>query len=138
MIKVVLDTNILVSAFLFKGVPGEVFDLAADGKIQLIISPAILGELSQVFSRKFKMNQSFVKKQIKTISGTGKIIVPKIKINVLKYDPDNKILEVALAGKADFIITGDKKHLLPLKNFRHISIITPQEFMEVFGSQGKA
>lgn len=130
LIKVCFDSNIFISAFLFSGKPAQIFDLAAVKKIVLITSPQILGEVAKVFGKKFKMDESFIKKQIKTIKDVAQIVLPQKRIRVLKYIPDNIVLETAFEGKVDYIVTGDKRHLLPLKEFKGIPIVTPAQFLD--------
>lgn len=129
MIKVCLDTNILISAFLFSGKPAQIFDLAVEGKITLLASPVIVAEFGRVLRDKFKRDERYIKRQLKVITDVAEIVTPKKKISELKYDPDNRVLEAAIAGKVDYIVTGDKKHLLPLKNFQRIPIVTASQFL---------
>ena len=131
VIKVCLDTNIFVSAFVFSGKPAKVFDLAVDKKIITVTSPAIIAEVNKVLDQKFKWNEYDIKKQLKVIGQVCEFITPRKRIKVLKYLPDNRILECALEGEADYIVTGDKKHLLSLKKFKNIPIITPGEFLKI-------
>lgn len=132
MIRVCLDTNIFVSAFVFSGKPARIFDLATDKKIIAVTSPAIIAEVNKVLDQKFKWNEYDIKKQLKVISQVCELVTPQKRIRLLKYQPDNKILECALEGKADYIVTGDKKHLLPLANFKNIPIIIPKEFLKIY------
>lgn len=132
VIKVCLDTNILISAFLYSGNPAKVFDLAVDQKIRAVTSPEILAELARVLHDKFECDESYIRKQLKVIDKVCTIVTPKVKYKALKYDPDNRILEAAVVGKVDYIITGDKKHLLPLKEFKGTLIITAEQFLSGF------
>lgn len=129
MTKVCLDSNIFISALLFDGKPEEILFLASDGKIEILVSPAILDEVKKNLTQKFSRSEADTKKLVKSIISISHVIVPKIKITTVGYPPDNKILEVALEGKVNCIITGDKKHLLPLKEFKGIPIITPVQFL---------
>ena len=131
MYRVTLDTNILISATISKGNEFEIFRLGKLGKIKIVISPAILQEFYLVISRP-KFGFSFLQtelsfKQLLTFSG---VIVPTVSILSVKQDPsDNKILECAISGKVDFIISGDH-HLIELNAFKGIPIITSSEFLE--------
>ena len=127
--KVCLDSNVWVSAFIFFGKPAQILDLAVEKKFISVTSPQIIAEVGRVLSKKFGMNDKNVKKQLKVINNVSILIIPKSRVKILKYLPDNKILEVALYGQVDYIVTGDKKHLLPLKAFKGIPIITPDEFL---------
>lgn len=130
MIRVCLDTNILISAFLFSGKPAQIFDLAVEGKITLLTSPAIVAEFGRVLRDKFKRDERYIKRQLKVITDVAEIVTPKKKISELKYDPDNRVLESAVSGKVDYIVTGDKKHLLPLEKFREIPVVTASQFLK--------
>lgn len=130
VIKVCLDTNILISAFLFSGKPAQIFDLAIDGEITLVTSPSILVECGRVLRDKFKRDNSYIKRELKIITDVAEVITPKQKISQLKYDPDNRVLETAISGNADYIVTGDKKHLLPIREFKGIPIVTASQFLK--------
>lgn len=132
VIKVCFDTNVFISAFIFSGKPAEIFDLAVDSKIVLVASPAILSEIARVLRHKFKRDEFYIKRQLKIISDVSEIVIPKKKITILNYNPDNKILEAAVVGNVNYIVTGDKKHLLPLKEFKGISLLTPERFLKIF------
>ena len=135
--KVVLDTNILVSATFWTGDSFRVLALADERKIRNISSKEIIKEYYKaVFSEEIidktqKMNLSIIKSSYRII-GNSQIIEPSIKLDVVKEDPDdNKILECAKDGKAEFIITKDN-HLLKLKQFESIKIITPEDFLKLY------
>jgi len=128
--KVVLDTNILVSALNFPGNERKVFELFLEGEIEVFISPFILEELKETLERKFKWNEIDVLEILKRIRDKANLIEPKIRISVIKEYADNRILECAVEAKADFIISGDKRHLLPLKEFRGIKIVNSKDFLE--------
>jgi len=130
-IRVCLDTNILVSALLFGGKPEEILDLAARKQINIISSPIILAELQQVLINKFMWTDNDAKQSLKSLMEILTLVVPQQKINKIKYGPDNRILECAVEGKADFIISGDKKHLLPLSEFKEIKIITASQLLKI-------
>ncbi len=131
MIRACLDSNIWISAFIFSGKPAQILDLAVDKKIIPITSPQIIAEVGIVLNKKFKFSEREIKKELKVIHEVSELVVPKTKVKLLAYLPDNKILEAALEGKVDYIVTGDRKHLLPLKKFRDIPIITPAKFLEI-------
>lgn len=131
--KVVLDTNIIVSAFGWSGRPREIFELILNGKIELVSSPKLLSELKRVLNySKFKFSDELKKEVTNLILNISMIVVAKTKINVIKEDPsDNCFLEAAVSGRADFIITGDK-HLLNLREYKRIKILTATEFLKLF------
>ena len=136
IVNVVLDTNILISSLFWKGNPHKIVELAVNKKIQVYISPKILTELEKVLKRDFKAQQEFIEQQTALILEYAKIVRPINKITIIKTDPDdNKILECALTAQANYILTYDKKHLLILKNFQGILIITPEQFLKILEQQ---
>lgn len=130
MIKVILDTNIIVSSIVFGGKPRDIFDLIQENKIQAFASSFILYELEEVLTKKFNFNDEKLKDVKDLIKKNFIIISPKSTIDVIKnYPLDNKILEVAVEAKADYLITGDKKHILKLKKIKKTKIVSPEEFL---------
>ncbi len=129
MIRVVLDTNVFISALFWKGAPYQIFRKILEGAILNFVSPQILKELKERLLYKFKLPPEKVKEYLEAIVFNSKITYPKKKLNVVKKDPsDNKIIECALEAKASFIISGDK-HLLEIKRYKGIKIVTPREFL---------
>src|SRR3989344_1957162 len=131
--KVTFDTNIFISAILFGGNPRQCLELAREGVIELVVSKAILLELAGKMGNKFLWEEAAVESLIEGIAGFAKIIIPEEQLDIIKEEnADNRILECAISAKADFIVSGDKKHLLSLKKFRGIEIISARQFLEVF------
>ena len=127
MLKFVLDTNVLVSALISTmGNPALLLDKAGKN-YTLFISKDILTELEAVISRdKFGFTEEEVNTIIEAIISFSEVINPEIKLDVIKSDPDdNKILECAVACGASYIVSGDR-HLLELKEYDKIKIITPK------------
>lgn len=130
--RVVFDSNIYLSAIIFGGNPRTCLELAKNKDIELFLSRAILVEIARNLQNKFGWNHEDIKDVIEGISQFSTVVTPKQRIEVIKnYPKDNKILEVALEAKADYIISGDKKHLLSLKVFKGISIISAKEFLDI-------
>ena len=129
MTKVVVDTNVYISALVAGGVPDEVLDLGREEKIAILVSSPILNEIQGVLLSKFKWETGRIEKTIASITDFTQSVDPQEEINVIKEDePDNRILECAVEAKADFIISGDK-HLNRLGTFRGINIQRPREFL---------
>jgi uncharacterized protein len=129
--KVVFDTNIFISAVLFGGNPRQCLELARAGKIELYVSRDILVELSQKLQEKFGWSRIDVNELIEGLVKFAKLIEPKRKVDVIKSDPsDNMILECGISADADFIVSGDKKHLLSLKKFREIPLVSSKQFLD--------
>src|SRR3989337_1142632 len=110
--RVVCDTNVLISGIVFGGSPYEILYEASERKIVVVISAPILNEVQKVLRNKFNFSGEDVEKELAYLSRLGIFVEPQIKVDKIKNDPtDNKILECALEGRADYIITGDNKHL---------------------------
>lgn len=130
--KVVFDTNIYISAIIFGGNPRACLELARGDEIELFTSKSLLLELARKLRSKFKYSEEEIKEIIVGISKFVEIVQPEIKINLIKKDPsDNKVLEVAREAKADFIISGDKRHILPLKKFEETRIVSAADFLKL-------
>ncbi len=132
MVKVVIDTNILVSATVFGGVPDKILDLAREGEFELLISPSIIEEFARILKEKFDFTPEKVVEALLEIRTISTLINPKHKLNVIEEDePDNRILECAMEGEADYLVTGDTKHLQPLKEYQGIKILSPINFLRL-------
>jgi len=130
--KVVFDTNIFISAFLIPGGHGEqAFLLAQRKHVDLYTSVAILAETAQTLRRKFHQEEADIKAALKLISHAAEVLRPTVTVAALKDAPDNRILECAVAGHADMIVTGDRS-LLALKTFRDIPIMRLADFLRLF------
>lgn len=132
MLKIVVDTNTLISAAITEGNEFELLKLAKLKKIELILSPQILKEFKEVISRpKFGFSQEQISGAFKQILTISTILVPTVKVSIIKEDPDdNKILECAETGKADYIVSGDG-HLLKLKKYRDIKIVKTRFILDI-------
>lgn len=129
---VALDTNIYVSAIFWSGEPYLVVQKAVKEEIVAFISEDIVKELRKVLSRDFSIDKKDIEEVVKAVLLFVHLIEPKEKVSVIKDDSDDdRILECALACKADFIITQDN-HLLKLKEFKGVKIVKPKEFLNLF------
>ncbi len=132
MIKVVADTNVYISAVLFGGRSEEIRKLAKEGKIELLISETIIAEIACVLKRKFNWFDWQISELTKDIRAITTLVTPILTLSVIKEDePDNRVLECAIEGKAQYIISGDKHHLQPLKEYQGIKILGPIQFLEL-------
>lgn len=130
MVKVVIDTNVLVSAILFGGNPEQVLDSVEEGKIKILISEEILEEFKEVLQRKFGFSLDIVEVTVSAIKGISTLVTPTQRLNVIKKkENDNRILECAVEGKVQYIVSGDKRHLLPLKEYQGMKILSPAKFL---------
>jgi len=131
-LKVVIDTNVFISGLNFTGKPTEVLELFVKGEIEVYISPFILKELERILREKFEWNEKQLQKVLNKIKKKAVMVRPKTKISIIKTKKDdNRILECAVDGSVQYIISGDKRHILPLKNFRGIKILSPDEFLRL-------
>ncbi|MBC7320688.1 putative toxin-antitoxin system toxin component, PIN family [bacterium] len=132
-IKIVVDTNVFISAFVFGGKPLEIIQLFLKDKVELYISPFIINELARILEEKFSWEEDKIKKILEILELKAIKVYPKTKVSLIKEKKDdNCILECALEGKVDYIISGDRKHILPLKEFKGIKIVSVGEFLEIY------
>jgi len=131
--KAVLDTNILISGILFGGNPRQIFELVIQGKIDAYISPVIFTEFKELLIRpKFGITHEKCFLISKEIENLFCFVFSQVRVDLIKDDPDdNIILECALAADCEYIITGDS-HLLTLKLFDKIKIVSPAMFIAGF------
>lgn len=130
--KIVLDTNVIVSAFGWKGSPHEIFQKCIKGHFQLYLSSPLLSEIKRVLSyHKFHFNQDEIDEFLSIIIEAAEIVEPEIIINLIPHDPsDNRVLECAITADCEYIISGDK-HLLKIKEFETIKILSPDQFKKI-------
>lgn len=135
MKRAVLDTNILVSMAL-GGQIAKINDAWRAGKFLLIVSDEIASEYLKVLQRpKFHLKPRAIAAIIGRIYRKAEFVLPQERITQIQADPeDNKFLEAAIEGKADAIVSGDK-HLLELKKFRSIPILTASEFLDLLANE---
>ena len=132
--RVVLDSNILISAINYGGIPRDIYNLGKYKLIDIIISEPILKETSGVLERKFHYSHEITTLISSELMGSSIVVNPTKRIDEIKDDPsDNKFLEAAISGNADYIISGDK-HLLNLKKYTSIKIVIPAEFLEIYNN----
>ena len=130
MVRIVVDTNVIISALVFGGAPRIVLDEAAAGFYECCFSQAIRDEAKRVLQQKFGWTMERVEAALTTLFGWFTEIKPKRKLSVIKDDPDDdRILEWAIAGNAQLIISGDR-HLLLLGKFESVRIQNVREFLE--------
>jgi putative PIN family toxin of toxin-antitoxin system len=133
-VKIVIDSNVFISSFFWKGNPRKVFDRVIDGLDELFIIDEILHEIKDVMSReKFIVEITEINDYLKIIEQfSQKIPHNKIFENVSRDSDDNKILKCGIVSNAEFIITGDND-LLILEVYRNIKIVNPKEYLEIVG-----
>lgn len=132
MLRVVLDTNVLVSALLFGGPPGVVLRSALDRALVLVTSPTLLHELERILISKFDYPQAIATLIITELRAMSECTEPDLRLHIIRQDPsDNRVLECATNAQADAIVSGDH-HLLDLHSFRSIPILSPHAFLSAW------
>ena len=130
MLRVVLDTNVLVSAIISDGKPRELFRKGITKEFCIITSDLLLRELAAVLRRpKFKTDEDEIHRIILALMQAAEVVEVVSKFNMVEEDPkDDMIVETAYDGKADFVVSGDS-HLLALNSFRDIKIISVKRML---------
>lgn len=131
--KVVFDTNIVASASFWRGKPFDCLSAWARGEISVYVSPQLL---SEYFDTVEELSARYPQKPrvewIENLTASADLVFPSDRARGETPDPfDEMILECALAADADYIVSGDKKHLLPLREFRGIKILTADGFLKL-------
>lgn len=128
--KVVFDTNVYVSALtLPKGTAAAALDSVVAGEHDLFISRPILDELLCVLARKFARDREELARVALFLSELAVVVRPRRRLQVLKDEQDNRVLECGLAGKVDVVVTGDKQ-VLELGSHAVLRILTIRKFLE--------
>lgn len=129
--KIVADTNILVSALGRSGAPHELIAQAFSNKITLVTSPEAIEEFKEVISRpKFGFTRKEVDDFVDALLQVSEVIIPKVKVNAITRDPsDNKFLEIAISAKANLVVSSDA-HLVSLKKYEGIPIVDAKTALE--------
>lgn len=132
--SVVFDTNVLLSALLsLQGTPFRCLALARLGHITSVTCQEILDEFAAKLEQKFAYTPTQTQLAVAEIQQWSRLVALTQRVQVVANDPaDNKIIECALAGAATYIVTGDRRHLLPLGSYQGIRILSPADFFHQF------
>jgi putative PIN family toxin of toxin-antitoxin system len=126
--RVVLDTNVLIAAFIARGVCTDVFERVID-EHELLLSPFILKEFERVMVRKFELDRDRVERAVALLRRKGQVVVPPpLDSPVCRDSDDDHVLALARDGSVQVLVTGDDD-LLILDTFESVSIISPREFL---------
>ena len=126
MLRIVFDSNVYISALLFKGIPGNILEMAQNDKITLIVSDEIIAETVRILEEKFKWPRHNIDKFKRRLSDISENIRPKTKLDIIKErESDNRILECAVSGDANFRVSGGRDKL-KLKKYKNIPIVRPK------------
>jgi putative PIN family toxin of toxin-antitoxin system len=129
--RVVFDTNVVASASFWRGKPFDCLTAWAKGRCEAVVSPALLAEYHETID---ELRLEYPDRQpvewAEALGESAVLVFPTDRATGATGDPDDEmILECALAAEADCIVTGDKKHLLPLREFQNIPIVSPADLL---------
>jgi uncharacterized protein len=129
MIRVVVDTNVVVSAALVDdGLPAAILDLAANRRITMVVSEEILAEYEEVLCRpRLRLSLGRVHRMLATIREVSDVVTPRRRLQISPDETDNRFYECAEAGKAQYLITGNTRHFP--RGRIGAQIVTPREFI---------
>ena len=135
MIRVVIDTNILVSALLQpEGLPAAVLMLALSGEAQLCVSDAVFAEYDKVIRRpRLKRTPDVIEGTLQSIRKLGHWVKPSVRVEECTDPDDNVFLECAQAGEADYLVTGNKRHFPD--RWTKTKVISARELIELLMEQ---
>ena len=132
--RVVLDTNVIVSGLNFPGNERLILELALRGRFELYLSPFILGEAAGVLGRKFDWTEERSSQALRALGGAATVIEPRRLPEVIEGGhADNRILECAVEASADYLVTGDRRHLLPLEEHQGAKILNAPGSYRLWG-----
>lgn len=135
VLRAVYDASVWVSAFMYpRSVPDQAVDVARKRRVRSILSEPIIDQVERaVLGPRFHRSPAAARDLVAEMHGLSEIVVPTMTLAVITAkESDNRILECAVAGNADVIVTGDRKHLLPLDSYDGIPIVSPADFVGSF------
>lgn len=137
--RVVLDTNILISAFVFPGgAPEFVYRAAIERRIDVVSSPPLLTEFGRVLSEKFGWEPAMAGRAVEQVARIATVVRPTERLSVIQQDPaDDRVLEAAAEGVADVIVSGDR-HLTRIGTWQGIRILRAPALLAELGSPSTA
>lgn len=127
----VFDTNVVASASFWRGTPFDCLAAWTQGRCEAVVSPALLAEYHETIE---ELRLDYPRRKpvewVDALTESAELIFPTERVTGATPDPgDEMVLECALAAEADYIVSGDKKHLLALQQFQGISIVSPADFL---------
>jgi putative PIN family toxin of toxin-antitoxin system len=133
--KAVLDANVFVSALInTRGTPKQVINLWREEVFEMLVSEAILGEIGRVLrypkiAALHHLPEPELQEFMTLLHEESRIVESPERLHVSPDESDNRYLECAVAGGADYLVTGDKLHLLPIGEYRGVKIVSPAMFL---------
>jgi uncharacterized protein len=130
-LRAVFDTNVVASGSLWSGAPSKCLTAWAQGLCEAAVSPELLAEYHETTERlRREYPRHLYVEWAEALTDAAILVFPSERVRGATPDPgDEKVLECALAAEADVVVTGDKRHLLPLKRFRDVDIVNPMDFL---------
>ena len=125
--RVLLDTNVLISGILFRGLPRSLLERAIRGELDLVTSPSLLDELERILTDEFRFPPEVARMVRGELATLAEMVVPEEVPTVSRDPDDDQVLAAVVAGGARAIVTGDRD-LLALETYRGITILSPAEF----------
>jgi uncharacterized protein len=130
--RVLCDTNVLVSAIIAGGPPSRVIEAAIDGRIELVLADPALEELDRVLSDKLGFERARIREITALLSelASARVAAPTTTPEAITGDPDDdSILACGVDAGVQIIVSGDRKHLLPVGDHHGVRIVTPQTLL---------
>lgn len=134
MKRIVLDTNVYISAFLYGGKPKQVLELVLARQVHLLISIPLQSELQRVLRDKFSFTPRDLAAKTDVLWKHAEWISPRRRLSLCRDESDNRVLECAAEGRADVVVTGDRD-LLDLPAMEGFAILTPAEFLSRWSAE---
>ena len=132
--RVVLDTNVITSGLNFPGNERMVVELAFRGRFELFLPRFFLEEVAGVLTRKFRWDEERTVQAVSLLEDAASVIGPPRLTEVVKGGhAENRILECAVAANADYLVTGDRRHLLPIGEHQGTIIVNAPRFLSALG-----
>lgn len=133
--RAVFDTNILFSASIWRGNPYYCLELARSGQVEGVTCREILDELTEKLAIKLNFSNTLLTETITDLLGFLKFVTIPNSLKIVPADPDDdKIIECAVVGGATHIVTGDRRHLLPMCQYQGIAIVGAADFLRLVSS----
>ncbi|MBU0568244.1 putative toxin-antitoxin system toxin component, PIN family [bacterium] len=133
MVKVVIDTNVYISGTFWSGKPKKIINMAKRREISVVTSQGLLEELKDVLTREdkdFRLSEEEADKIIGNIRSYAELVKPTQQVTVCRDTKDNKVIECAIEGRADYIVSGDPD-LKVLREYKDIQMVSPNELLEI-------
>lgn len=133
-LRVVLDTNIFIAAFNHpRGRNAQLWAAARTGRFRLLVSVPLIREIAEVLRRDFAWSEFDVQRRIRVVAQVGELVITKTILDIVPADPDdNRVIECAMDGKADLIVSNDR-HLLDLEFYKGVPIIAGPDLRRTLG-----